>query len=271
MDHSTLTEQLQHWQERVTIDAQRRLVRNVALAGSASRNGYEYTEESLRDGARLYLRKPVFLDHSANRGRTLERSTRDLVGSIVEATFEEGQIRGDIEVLETEAGETFLKLVASQTPGVGMSHVVVAQRSLDGKRVDRIVEVLSVDAVINPATTSTFQESVPAEHLAHEQQLTALREECGRLEIALAESQRRERGWRLLLDSGLPASALTACFKEQVLACADEQQCRELLADRAWCAGSGSRSNNSVVLSRQRVAEGAQAGDALFVSAIRRR
>ncbi|MEZ6065168.1 MAG: hypothetical protein R3B90_05560 [Planctomycetaceae bacterium] len=159
MPHSPLTEHIVDWHTAIEVDAAHRIVRNVALAGTESRNGYTYHADALAAAAHLYDRKPVFLDHAANRLMPHDRSTRDLVGSITNPRFEGGRIRGDIRVLDTDSGRTFLALVDSDTPGIGMSHVVLAQRSLDGSNVESIADVLSVDAVVAPATTSTFRES----------------------------------------------------------------------------------------------------------------
>lgn len=137
---------------------EQRLIENVALSGATSRNGYRYPEEVLKDAVDLYTHKPVFLDHATDKTRPQDRSTRDLVGHIVNAHFEAGRIRGDIRVLNTEAGEMFFKMFESKAPGVGMSHVVLAQRSADGSEVVKIEDVISVDAVINPATTETFSQ-----------------------------------------------------------------------------------------------------------------
>src|SRR5437870_725900 len=104
-------EHIHDWRSgEVLCDAAGRVVRNVALTGTQSRNGYRYTEEALRNAVPLYENKPVFLDHAANLARPYERSTRDLVGTIVQPRFEAGRIRGDIQVLPTEAGNTFLAL-----------------------------------------------------------------------------------------------------------------------------------------------------------------
>lgn len=154
-----LHERIHDWNSQVTTRADQRLVENVALAGPQSRNGYQYTEEALRQAVDLYNGKPVFLDHAGAGRSPLHRSTRDLVGSIIQPRYEAGRLRGDIRVVDTESGRTFLALVEAQTPGVGMSHVVLAERSADGQRVERIQQVLSVDVVVNPATTSTFQEA----------------------------------------------------------------------------------------------------------------
>lgn len=154
-----LHERIHDWNSQVTTRADQRLVENVALAGPHSRNGYQYTEEALRQAVDLYNGKPVFLDHAGAGRSPLHRSTRDLVGSIIQPRYEAGRLRGDIRVVDTESGRTFLALIEAQTPGVGMSHVVLAERSPDGQRVERIQQVLSVDVVVNPATTNTFQEA----------------------------------------------------------------------------------------------------------------
>jgi hypothetical protein len=155
-----LTEQIADWRStELEVDLTTRVVRNIALTGRKSRNGYEYTPEALRGAISLYEHKPVFLDHAVRSNRPFDRSTRDLVGSIVEPRFEQGRIRGNIKVLDTEAGRTFLALTEADEIPVGMSHVVLARRSADRKQVESIEEVVSVDAVIYPATTASFRES----------------------------------------------------------------------------------------------------------------
>jgi hypothetical protein len=159
MNPSLLAEHVADWHTQLKVDRTQRLVHNVALTGGTSKNGYRYTEQALRDAAPLYEQRPVFLDHAADKLRPQERSTRDLVGSIVNPRYESGRIRGDIRVLDTDSGRTFLALAESDAPGVGMSHVVLAERARPGGAVARIHNVISVDAVIFPATTTTFRES----------------------------------------------------------------------------------------------------------------
>ena len=154
-----LTEHVDDWRTPdLLIDAANRLVRHVALTGVNSRNGYRYSEQALRQAIPLYENKPVFLDHAANFSRPYDRSTRDLAGSIVAPRYQDGRIRADIQLLDTEAGRTFLALAEANRPAVGMSHVVLAHRSSDKSIVESIHDVVSVDAVVFPATTSTFRE-----------------------------------------------------------------------------------------------------------------
>jgi hypothetical protein len=286
MDLITLTERCCDWNHALHVDGPNRLVRNIALAGTDSRNGYSYTSEALQTAVDLYRDKPVFLDHGANRANPQERSTRDLVGSIVSPRFIDGRIRGDIRVLETDSGQTFLKLVESETPGVGMSHVVLARRSADGKTVEQITDVISVDAVVNPATTTTFHESVETtpEHLAERLEilngeLVRLREERDRLQQRLTESEaalqsaRCEQSiQRLIRESRLPESALSASFLTQLRSAATDQERRTLIEDRLSLLTLRSPTATAPrSLPRSAPGPAPGADDAHFISAIRRR
>jgi hypothetical protein len=240
----TLVEQCGDWRADACVEQETRFVRNVALAGRESRNGYVYSESALREAVSLYDRKPVFLDHAPDRGKPQERSTRDLVGSIVNARYEGGRIRGDIRVLETESGQTFLSLVQSDTPGVGMSHVVLAERGADGLTVERIRDVISVDAVVGPATTRTFRESAEEvgttrrdEHGELLGEISALRARRDELaaEVARLTAGAEQGGSRavrqVLQESGLPEFACGSAFEGQLLG-ADQEQRRALIEER---------------------------------------
>ncbi|MCA8987531.1 MAG: hypothetical protein KDA78_07815 [Planctomycetaceae bacterium] len=119
----------------VRVDVEGMRVCDVVLVGRESRNGYVYTEEALRNAVGLYEGRPVFLDHAPRGQRPLERSARDLVGTIREVKYEEGRIRGSIDVVDTESGRTFLAMANAGASHVGMSHVVLACRSRDGSKV----------------------------------------------------------------------------------------------------------------------------------------
>lgn len=236
--------------EEVAVDRAGRVVRNVALVGAVSRNGYRYSEDALRQAVALYPHKPVFLDHGAAAGRPQERSTRDLVGSIVEARYESGRVRGDIHVLGTEAGETFLALVESDAPAVGMSHVVRVERGSDPKVIESIQDVISVDAVVYPATTTTFRESVHETETSAvlelneqiqelRQRLTLVEEERDRLQGIVRElsSTRETRQAEsevevLLRRSGLPGYAVTGVLREILTEQKNPQERKRVIDDR---------------------------------------
>lgn len=256
MPATTLTERIADWNDALAIDAEARLVKNVALAGLHSKNGYHYVEAALQSAAPLYQHKPVFLDHAADPAHPQSRSTRDLVGSIVNPRFEGGRIRGDIRLLDTDSARTFLALVEADAPGVGMSHVVLARRSADGGAVDAIEEVLSVDAVVNPATTTTFHESAtppqpgdsdagtPPPAATLDEHLAALSSRLEDLEgrLALVEQQAATPGNdpsspqplldALLAESRLPAYARTPAFLQQLRSAPDPAARRALIDER---------------------------------------
>jgi hypothetical protein len=300
MHSDTLTEDLSDWGSRLAIDSQARLVCNVALTGPDSKNGYRYSESALRDAAPLYDQKPVFLDHAPDRLKPRDRSTRDLVGNIINPRYEDGRIRGDIRVLDTESGRTFLALANTNLPGVGMSHVVLAQRSTDGTTVETIRDVVCVDAVINPATTQTFRENhsdtssptlppevgpgVRAPHLQPEptaeslslnpqlstlnQELLELREQVAALQSRALIAERQLNIQKLLAEAQLPPSALTPVFKQLLEQAPTTEARRELLRDRqALCEQHRPRTP----LSYERPASKAHTPATDFIAAIKSR
>ncbi len=286
MKPSTLTEHVADWHSQLQIDRVNRLVRNVALTGSNSKNGYHYQEQALRDAVALYEQRPVFLDHATDKSRPQERSTRDLVGSIVNTRFEAGRIRGDIRILDTDSGRTFLALSESDAPGVGMSHVVLAERAREDGAISRIHDVVSVDAVVFPATTTTFRESQAQAsdgELPHSdestlsellEQIENLQAEREELLTRLDEAQRhhsaveqKQQIAELLSESGLPDYAVTETFRQQ-LTFADETRRRELLQERITLIET---SRAQPPLSRERLSSSHRTTtDDAFLAAIKR-
>lgn len=137
------------------------MVRNVALCGKVSKNGYQFSETAWGDAARaksLYEGRPVFIDHPQDRNRALSRSSRDLAGSVRNVVMREGRPYGDVEVLPTDSGRLFSQLAKSRPPNVGMSHVATYRFDNNRKVVESIDSVVSVDVVVFPATTRSFSE-----------------------------------------------------------------------------------------------------------------
>ncbi len=153
-----IDETILDWRADMRVEHETRVIRNVALAGMRSRNGYRYSGEALRKAVALYESVPVFLDHPRSAQQPRQRSARDLAGRVRNARFDGTRLRGDLDLIDTEAGRTLLALAATDGPGVGMSHVVLAERSEKGDTVERILEVISVDVVAFPATTTTLRE-----------------------------------------------------------------------------------------------------------------
>lgn len=243
-----LIEQQTGWRTaELKIDRSNHLVQNVVLAGQVSKNGYRYSESALKSAPELYENKPVFLDHAPTGRRPQERSTRDLVGSIVNTRYEDNRIKGDIRVLETESGKTFLALADSEAPSVGMSHVVIAARSADRKTVEQIRDVVSVDAVVFPATTTSLREN---EHETRDDQFDALvaerdnlRAERDHWKVTAEELQRRQETIHsrvlaekeiqsLINELSLPAFAVTKSLLAKLRTATDSVARRQLIQER---------------------------------------
>lgn len=269
-DLEPITEHVADWRtEEFQLQTEDRLVRHVVLSGDVSRNGYRYAADALQQAAELYRHKPVFLDHAPNAAKPMERSTRDLVGTVVETRFSDGRIRGDIQVLETEAGRTFLALLASETPNVGMSHVVLAQRTVDGKLIEKIHDVVSIDAVVFPATTHGLRES----QAPSDEQVTLLREQLQlanqaveRLQTELDRREREQEIATLLAAADLPAYAVTPLFREQLTLAADVEQRQQLIAERRELVR---RTEPASVISRPRQSPSRHTDDRAFLRAVK--
>ena len=282
-DCQSLTEHIRDWKTReVEIDPANRIVRNVALTGRESKNGYRYSEQALIEGLPLYENKPVFLDHPQSRTQPHQRSTRDLVGSVVNVRYENGRVRGDIRVIDTEAGRTFLALAESNGPAVGMSHVILAEKSADGSQVERIHEVVSVDAVVFPATTNSFHEQHAADGsesslqsnlawLTLERQTLA--DEIARLITELNELQTECEVDRLLAKAQLPAPAVTELFRRQLLAAPTGEARQALIEERRSLLDSLGRFPNAPQSRERRTDFPATPAltDEQLITAIRRR
>jgi hypothetical protein len=139
------------------------LVRNVALLGPESRNGYRYTAEAMQEAAPLYDRRPVFVDHGANTPGvntpgSPQRSIRDYAGKVLNPRYEGERIRGDVRLLGPNA-EWLFGLIEASPSDIGMSHVVLARRNRAGDEVEQIEKVVSVDIVAFPATVQSFRET----------------------------------------------------------------------------------------------------------------
>lgn len=228
-----------------TFDEAASTLRNVVLAGLESKNGYRYAESAFRNALKLYEGRPVFLDHGA-KASPFDRSIRDLAGNIVSARFEDGRLRGDIRLVESDAGKTLGTLAKAQLRDVGMSHVVDGRKSRDGKVIESIEEVVSVDAVVFPATTKSFAEQRGEERMADnenklveklEEQVASLRKSEIDLTQKLAESDKTRKEAVEKLATAETAQAALVKERDELKAKVDEFETRQKLAERRDAIG----------------------------------
>ncbi len=146
--------------EHVIVDTETRTLKNVVLCGLTSKNGYNYPPSCFGDTQHviaLYENKPVCIDH--NPTNPVFRGIRDIAGFIKNVRFENGRPVGDIELESAiDCGVDLLGLAQKKRKGIGMSHVAKCKMSRDKRTVELVEQVVTVDVVVNPATTSTFFE-----------------------------------------------------------------------------------------------------------------
>ena len=147
------------------IDREAGIVRDVKVIGFRSKNGREYTPESLKNGVPLYEGAKVNLDHPQKA--TQARSVRDRFGVLRNVRFVEGNgNRGDFHFNPKHAyADQFIWEVENNPSNVGFSHNAMVDGGRKGQTlvVESIQRVLSVDLVADPATTDGVFESTDAE------------------------------------------------------------------------------------------------------------
>ena len=203
---------------------------------SGEGNGWVFSEAALRDSLQRWEGAACFIDHG---GREAGRSVRDLAGQLLEPRWDAGAagIRctlhplGPSGSLLRSVGQTLLE--AESAPNVGfLADVVFTAR---GRQVEKILRVLSVDLVMNPARGGKFVSMVgPAGQ--PQSNSNQLQEECmaeqGMVEYEHTEESTiaaqlstgpdnfaqdvRAAMCAHLLESGLAAARLPAPAAEQV-------------------------------------------------------
>ena len=146
--------------ESVVIDDDAKVIRNVILCGNESKNGYAYPPECFKNldhVVSLYEGRPVCINHNLENPGV--RDVRDVAGFLRNVRFEAGKPVGDIEVESAiNCGVDLMALAKKGRKGIGMSHTARCKMSRDKKTVELVEAVLTVDVVVNPATTTTFFE-----------------------------------------------------------------------------------------------------------------
>ena len=126
---------------------------------SGEGNGWVFSEAALRDSLQHWEGTACFIDHG---GREAGRSVRDLAGQLLEPRWDAGAagIRctlhplGPSGSLLRSVGLSLLGGNTTATPNVGFSADVVF--TARGRQVEKILRVLSVDLVMNPARGGKF-------------------------------------------------------------------------------------------------------------------
>ncbi|MGH7143399.1 MAG: hypothetical protein ACREJ2_04610 [Planctomycetota bacterium] len=146
---------------REGIEREGRLIRNIAMLRSVSRNGYSYSAAAMQTAAKLFEGAPAYLDHPAGAGRAGgppmagSHSVRDLIGRFSRVRLEGNLLRGDLHLLPGPEGDRVLALAEEMPAAVGFS--IEAQGTLateDGRKiVTGLTAAKGVALVTEPAAT----------------------------------------------------------------------------------------------------------------------
>ena len=144
-------------------DREQGIIHGVKLLGTVSRKGRVYPKEVMAKALPLYEGMRVNIDHVDPGQR---RSLRDRIGLVKNVTLKEDGLYGDFHFNPRHALAEQIAWDAENAPqNLGFSHDTRGgSRNIGGKLVvESIDQVLSVDLVANPATTTGLFESSDSE------------------------------------------------------------------------------------------------------------
>lgn len=146
---------------RLRVDLVKRVADGVRFLSPKSKNGNTYP--TLGKQFKKYDRARVFLNHDLNSVKAGRQ--RDI--RLWAATVSDPDANGYCKVRfnKNKAGDYLMQLMNDSPDLFGMSptHVCETEIGPEGKTVKDIISVVSVDAVLNPATTSSIFEEIMAE------------------------------------------------------------------------------------------------------------
>lgn len=172
------------------LDFENGIIKNISLLSTVSENKRTYSVDVLRECIELAEDVKVFTDHP-KEGNEL-RSVKDLIGKVTEVYLDEEDniLRGNLHI-KRSLKEDLFDIAENMPDVVGMSinalgSVVTSDKGYDV--VEKIIKIMSIDLVTDPATTKSFFEHIEKED---EENLEDNKEEIKEVEITL-EQLRKE-------------------------------------------------------------------------------
>jgi len=143
-------------------DVESLIIRNAAVLGMVSNNGYTYSENAMRSTARLAEGAKQYIGHMADKE---ERSVTELFSILKNVRYmdTEKKVRGDMHLVDTpEVRNEIFPRMQHFKESIGNSVVVWAEGA-ENEGVLTLTEVYkvdSVDLVTDPATNAGIFENV---------------------------------------------------------------------------------------------------------------
>ncbi|MCI0358135.1 MAG: hypothetical protein L0211_06615 [Planctomycetaceae bacterium] len=145
------------------IDRAAGIIYGVSILGRESSNGRTYSDQAMRDAARLYEGERVRINHPERSDRHQQRRLNEEFGVLRNCRVAGDRVRGDLYYVKSHPdAEWILERIERFPDRIGLSHNAdgKATRSLSGHTVvESIARVVSVDIVNEPATTGGIFES----------------------------------------------------------------------------------------------------------------
>jgi hypothetical protein len=182
------------------------IVRGVKILGYESCHGYGYTAEAMKNAAGLYEGRAINVDHPERKSLGASRSYRDRFGKLHNVRYVEGKgLFGDLHYNKKHAiAEQFEYDVEHDPSNLGLSHNASGVASADGKFVESITNVRSVDLVADPATNVSLFESKGERRMAIKLQKKSKSKQ--RLMAEFMESLHEHEDLAELLEAAVAAS-----------------------------------------------------------------
>ncbi len=160
---SKLIEEVSFLQASFVEDNGTRTIQNVVFLGGDSAHGYTYRQEAMAKAVDKYNGVRCFINHpNAEEEKSGRRDVAKIAGVTEGARHEDGKIKGSVKLLDDAQGRKFWNIAHTMPTVAGCSHIADGNMvEEDGKQfVDEISDVLSVDLVVQGATTENVFESI---------------------------------------------------------------------------------------------------------------
>lgn len=141
------------------VDREAGVIRNVKILGRESANGRTYSDKALDDAARLYEGRKICIDHDREKPKR-ERGVLEELAVISESRRQGDGVYGNLRMFTEHSAYKLVMERAEKFPSsFGLSHNGEGQMSRDGRIVESLSSVRTVDLVGDPATNKSLFES----------------------------------------------------------------------------------------------------------------
>lgn len=240
------------------IDKENKVIRNISLLGTTSRNNRLYTKAALESAANILEGAPAFYVHSYKQ----RNAKKELIGKFTDLKVIDNRVKGTLNVLEKEA--PFIFDLAERMPELaGFSIDATVKYRREGKKeiIEGFLKRKSVDLVTDPATvqglfesTEEIEESedfmteaevkkIQESLVTQNDQIKTLTESLKKERLASKEALEKSQAKvtnierdnlviKKIQESKLPGRVITELFRNQLINAKDEDAIDELLKDR---------------------------------------